>query len=314
MNNPQAIKNSFNGVWVDSLTPIKEDLHIDLHRLESHLRTLMMKGVQGVVLFGFHGEGPSFSSEEKAEAISYLLKAGVAPSSLVLSISSNAAPDALKLAHFAQKAHLHGVLISAPSHYKSLSNLGLTQYFDHLLGAIAPSETKVYLHLLPSAYHVDMPEAVLAETLNKHGEKIFGIINESGLSTITQDLIKSFANQCKIHSCNEMDLKTLHSTGTISVMANVIPRVVDQLLHTDTSKQGTFIPGMKAKSTDERLIEFESLFVKLPTLAAYKFLLAQIYHDLAWVNCRPPLVKLDQELINELSKRFKTFDLQTNSE
>ena len=95
MSNPQSIKSSFNGVWVDTLTPLKEDLHIDLQLLESHLRTLLIKGAQGVVLFGYHGEGASFSSEEKAEAISFLLKAGVSASSILLSISCNAAPDVL---------------------------------------------------------------------------------------------------------------------------------------------------------------------------------------------------------------------------
>jgi 4-hydroxy-tetrahydrodipicolinate synthase len=314
MSNPQSIKSSFNGVWVDTLTPLKEDLHIDLQLLETHLRTLLIKGAQGVVLFGYHGEGASFSSEEKAEAISFLLKAGVSASSILLSISCNAAPDVLKLVHFAQKAQLQGVLISAPSYYKSLSNLGLNKYFDHLLGAIGESELKIFLHILPIASHVDIPQAVFAEMLNKHGKKIFGLINESGQSTLTQDLIKSFASQVKIHSCNESDLKALHSTGTISALANVIPRVVEQLLHSETNKQVTFVPGMKVKGSDDRLIEFQSLFPKLPPIASYKFILTQIYHDTAWLNCRPPLDKLDQNLMNELSKRFKKFDLQTNSE
>jgi len=314
MSNPQSIKSSFSGVWVDTLTPIKEDMHIDLHLLESHLRTLLTKGVQGIVLFGSHGEGASFSAEEKAEAIAYLLKAGVSASCILLSISCNAAPDVLKLVHFAQKAQLHGVLISAPNYYKPLSNLGLSKYFDQLLKAISESELKIFLHILPSASHVDIPETVFAEMLNKHGKKIFGLINESGQSPLTQDLIKSFASQVKIHSCNELDLKALHSSGTISAMANVIPRVVDQLLHSETNKQVTFVPGMKVKSSDDRLIEFGSLISKLPQIASYKFLLTQIYHDSAWLNCRPPLDKLDQNLMNELSKRFKKFDLQTNSE
>ncbi len=314
IQSPSSIKHSFKGVWVDTPTPVKEDHHIDCHRLESHIRTLLIKGAQGVVLFGFHGEGASFSAEEKAEAITYLIKAGMDPSSMMLSISSNAATDAVKLIHFAQTSHLHGSLITPPFYYKSLNNLGLTQYFDHLMSILPPSESKLYLHILPSQSHVDLPEAVLADLLNKHGQRFFGIINESRQSSITHDLIKSFGTLVTVHSCDEHDLKTLNSTGTISAMANIIPRVVAQLLNDEHKAQGTFIPGMKVKSSDDRLLEFTSLFDKLPPVAALKFLLADIYHDAAWLNCRPPLTKLDQSLISQLSKRFKNFALQTNDE
>jgi len=314
MNTTKGTSSNLTGVWVDTLTPIKEDRHIDLHRLESHIRTLETKGAKGFLLFGFLGEGASFSSEEKAEAISYLIKSGIEPSTLALAVSCNAAPDAARLIHFAQSAHLHGVTLCAPNFYKPLNHLGLCAYFDHLMALLPDGEMKHYLHLLPSSTHVDVPESVLSDIISKHGKRFLGILNDSGNPGITHDLIKTFASEINIHSFNEFDIKTLNSAGTFSGMANVIPRVVQHLLHQEQNTQATFIPGMKVKSPNDRLLEFNEVMAKMPIIAAYKFLLAQIYHDTIWLNSRPPLYRLDQEQMNLVSKKFKSFDLQTSEE
>ena len=314
MTTQDGIKNNLTGVWVDTLTPIKEDKHIDVHRLESHLRTLMLKGTKGFLLFGNMGEGASFSAEEKAEAISQLIKSGIEPSCMMLMVSSNAATDASRLIHFAQSAHLHGVTVCAPNFYKPLNHLGLCAYFDHLMELLPQSDLKLYLHILPSSFHVDVPESVLSDIISKHGQRFQGLVNDSGSSGITHDLLKSFAALIKIHSVNELDIKILNSTGTISAMANVMPRVVHHLLGSEQSKSSTFIPGMKVKSPEDRLNEFNELLVKMPSVAAYKFLLSQIYHDSAWLNCRPPLYRLDQEQMALLTKKFKNFNLQTSEE
>ena len=314
MTTLESIKGNLTGVWVDTLTPIKEDKHIDLHRLESHLRTLLIKGVKGFLLFGALGEGPSFSSEEKAEAISYLIKSGIEPSAMVLAVNCNAAPDAARLIHFAQTAHLHGVTVCTPNFYKPLNHLGLCAYFDHLMALSPESDLRYYLHLLPSTTHIDLPESVLSDIIAKHGKRFFGVLNDSGSSSITHDLIKTFASQIKIYSFNELDINLLNSTGTFSGMANVIPRVVQHLLHHEHGSSSTFIPGMKVKSPNDRLIEFNDLLTKMPSVAAYKFLMSQVYHDAAWLNARPPLFRLDQDQMNLMGKKYKNYNLQTSEE
>jgi 4-hydroxy-tetrahydrodipicolinate synthase len=68
---------NFQGVWVDALTPLQENLSIDEAKLCAHIRNLCAKGVEQFVLFGQAGEGASFSSDEKLSAVSHVLASGL---------------------------------------------------------------------------------------------------------------------------------------------------------------------------------------------------------------------------------------------
>jgi len=50
------------GLWVELLTPLTEDLFVHHSKLATHVQTLGAKGVQGVVMFSHVGEGDSFNA------------------------------------------------------------------------------------------------------------------------------------------------------------------------------------------------------------------------------------------------------------
>ncbi len=262
MNNPAPVKAGFQGVWPDVLTPVKSDHSVDLRRLESHIRTLLYKGATGVVLFGESGEGPSFSHEEKTQALAHLVKEGIPSNAIMLACVDSCAPAVAKLIHLADYLKLQAVLISSPFYYQDLSADGLVNYFDFLFEHTQKSTTHCYLHLLPNKVHHDLPEAVLNTVLDKHLSRIYGIVNQTGSSSLNQDLLKSFAEHVLIYSCLETDVKTLKSTGIISAMANIIPQVVRHQLGSSDVTQAVQIPGLKVKSSDERLVEFQGVLAQ----------------------------------------------------
>ena len=315
MTNTISIKQGFTGTWPDILTPVKSDLSIDHPRLESHIRTLFFKGVNGVVLFSHAGEGTLFSFTEKSETITGLIKAGISPDSIILSITSNSVPDSVRLLHLAESLGLHGVLLSPPFYYKPVSSDGLIHYFDYLTSYIKSPNTKLYIHLLPNSTHLDIPQASLSTIVDRWGQHIYGIVNQSEQSSLSDDLRLSFVDKVMIYSCNETDLRRLSSTGTISLMANLIPRVINSLLHDQYNATATFIPGMKEKATvDTRAADLQMLVGKHPFIASYKYLLSLIYRDADWRRSRPPLSPLDRASYEALDKNFKKFDLQSNEE
>jgi dihydrodipicolinate synthase/N-acetylneuraminate lyase len=314
MNNPLQPKAGFKGVWPDALTPVKADYSLDLHRLESHIRTLLYKGASGVVLFGECGEGPSFSHEEKTQALAHLIKEGIPSSAIMLACVNSSAPEVAKLIHLADYLKLRAVLISTPFYYQDLSTDGLVNYFDFLFEHTQKSPTHCYLHLLPNKVHHELPEAVLNTVLEKHHERIFGIINQTGSSSLNQDLLKSFAEKVLIYACLETDVRALKCSGIISAMANIIPKVVQQQLHGSEEVQAIQIPGLKVKSSDERLVEFQSVLAQHPSIAAYKYLLSQVYKNHDWKLARPPLSALDSSSVTALDKTFAAFGLHANFE
>jgi 4-hydroxy-tetrahydrodipicolinate synthase len=314
MNNPTQLKSGFHGVWPDVLSPVKADHSLDLHRLESHIRTLLYKGASGVVVFGECGEGPSFSHDEKTQALAHLVKEGIPSNAMMLACVDSSAPEVAKLIHLADYLKLHAVLISTPFYYQDLSTDGLVSYFDFLFEHTQKSSTPCYLHLLPNKVHHELPEAVINTVLDKHHDRIFGIINQTGSSSLNQDLLKSFAEKVLIYSCLETDIKTLKSAGIISAMANIIPKVVLHQLHAGEDVQALQIPGLKVKTSDERLVEFQTILSQHPSIAAYKYLLAQVYKNHDWKLARPPLSNLDSTSVAALEKSFATFDLHPNFE
>lgn len=314
MNSPTQLKAGFHGVWPDVVTPVKEDHSLDLRRLESHIRTLLYKGASGVVLFGECGEGPSFSYDEKTQALAHLVKEGIASNAMMLACMGSSVPEVVQLVHLADYLKLNAVLISTPFYFQDLSDDGLVNYFDFLFRQIAKSPTHCYLHLLPGKMHHELPDGVLSNVVEKYQERLYGIINQTGSSSLNNDLLKSFGEKVLIYSCAESDIKILHSSGIISAMANVIPNVVQLLMQADQGVQAIQIPGMKVKSSEDRLNEFQAVLAQHASIPTYKYLLSQIYKNQAWKMARPPLSHLDSISITALDKAFAGFALQANLE
>jgi len=315
MTNTNTIKKGFSGTWPDLLTPVKSDLSIDTHRLETHIRTLLFKGVSGVVLFGHSGEGTLFSYTEKVETLNGLIKAGIEPGSMMLSVTSNSVPDSVRLINLAEALELYGVLLSPPFYYKPVLSGGLTHYFEHLISHIKSPSTKLYIHLLPHITHLEIPEASLFAAIEQWGAHIYGIVNQTGNNTVTDDLRKTFVDKVMIYSCKETDLKRLTPTGTISLMANLMPRVVTTILKGQQAMQISVIPGMKDRSSvDSRASELQVLVAKYPSISSLKFLLSLLYRDDEWRRTRPPLSPLDKASCVVLEKEYKKFNLQPNEE
>ena len=66
------------GLWVELLTPLTEDLLVHHSKLSTHVQTLGAKGVQGVVMFSHVGEGDSFNAAERLDAGKQLMAHGIA--------------------------------------------------------------------------------------------------------------------------------------------------------------------------------------------------------------------------------------------
>ena len=64
------------GLWVELLTPLTEDLFIHHAKLSTHVKTLGAKGIQGVVMFSHVGEGESFNAAERLDGEHFALDFG----------------------------------------------------------------------------------------------------------------------------------------------------------------------------------------------------------------------------------------------
>ena len=138
---------AFSGVWPDVPTPLKEDLSIDHARLYSHVRTLFVKGVHGVLLFGDMGEGSLFDVEEKLATLAVLIEQGVPADAIMLCATCPNMNDSVKLIRRALSLGLHGVTITPPSCEQSIHEQGVVDFFDLLIARVNHPAWRLYMAL-----------------------------------------------------------------------------------------------------------------------------------------------------------------------
>jgi len=310
-------RNGLFGIWPDVLTPLTTDLHVDHHKLHTHVKTLFMKGIEGITVFGHLGEGPSFSVEEKIETINNLIKGGVEPQEIIVGASSPAIADVVKLIKFGNSIGLHGYLISPPYYFRDATDQGMYDFFNEIIKQVGSTKWRMYLHFLTLITQIGLPSRTIAELVAHYPRIIAGIVDHGSNLTHTIELARSFGDKTTIYTSNEIDLpkvRAIQSTGSICGLANFAPRVVHKLILPPKLSQGTAIPGMNNVPGDERINQLRGIIGTHPYIPALKFLLSLVYRDEEWERVRPPLSVINKESHENLTKSFKAFDLQTNEE
>ena len=75
----EAVEMKLSGIYPAALTPMHENGNCNARALADHCKDLIDRGCSGVVLFGATGEGPSFSVEERKEALKTVIALGIDP-------------------------------------------------------------------------------------------------------------------------------------------------------------------------------------------------------------------------------------------
>ena len=104
-----------NGVVAAVLTPMDDDLSVNLDGFLAHCRSLLDAGCHGLGIFGTTGEANSLSIDERIAAWTYLVEEGIPADVLLPGTGACALPDAVRLTRSALDLGAPGVLPSRPS-------------------------------------------------------------------------------------------------------------------------------------------------------------------------------------------------------
>ncbi len=300
--------SSLIGVWPDVLVPLTPELNIDLPKFASHLRNLEAKGIQHFTLFGYAGEGASFSTDEKLTALTHLMQAGLEPNAILLGVNTSALTEAVRLIDQAHALGVRRFLVAPPTFYQATTNRATIDFFEQLIVKVHAKDWQLYLHALGGA-HSEISEPVVADLLRNHPQTLAGVVDQDLHEVHTMDFMRSFGSQLSVVPTHESNLKTLKTAGTVSVLANFIPGVIKHLLDNHESVQAHQVAGMKVRQPDERVLELQALMGELPTVAVLKIMLSMHYRQTSWELVRPPQSRLNNESRELMMKAFKTFNL-----
>ena len=297
------------GLWVELLTPLTEDLFIHHSKLSTHVQTLAAKGIQGVVMFSHVGEGDSFNAAERLDAIKQLMSHGVAGNDILLHVAFANLTDTVKLIRDAHELGLHGYILTPPPAGPEATDQGLFNFFDHIVQKVGPMGVKLYLASQVNAGPADLNPRVLSELLDKHAGVFQGLIDQSHNASHTMDWVRYFLPKIPVSSNQDMNTHVLANLGihaSLSSYANLLPALMARMVLSNAA-QKVSVAGNKIGTDDQRLEEFDHMIQGLPAVPALKYLTATHYRDADWLRVRPPLAALNAQTQEKLNKDFKKY-------
>jgi len=265
-----------DGVYAASLMPLNPDLSCNHEALAAHCLSLIEKGCKGVVLFGATGEGASFSTEEKKEALGEVIARGVDPGKIILANGFSCLTDTVDLALYSLESKCLAFLAAPPCFFKNITEEGILSFYREIFSRVSDPRFRIILYHIPQYTGVPLSVEIVTTLRKEFGDAVAGFKESEGNLPLAKAVLKTVPG-CKVFVGHERQIPEAlryGASGSISGMANVCPEAVCKLLREEAS------PDLEKvlKQIGDRFF-----------VTALKALLAA-EKDPSWIRVRPPLV------------------------
>ena len=215
---------AFAGLSVAITTPFK-DGEIDWGVLKAQVEFQIAAGTNGLVPVGTTGECPTLSHEEHERVIAEVVQYAAGRCKVMAGTGSNSTKEALRLTRFAEKAGADGALVVTP-YYNKPTQEGYYQHYKALAEAVG---FEICMYNIPGRAGKNMePETIVrvAEfpTITTVKEATGSIDQTSAILAHTNLTILSGDDSLTL------PLMSLGGRGVISVVGNIVPRDVIQMI------------------------------------------------------------------------------------
>lgn len=222
------------GSIVAIVTPMHEDGSLDLAAFRALIDFHIEQGTDGIVVVGTTGESPTVNVAEHELLIAEAVKHAAKRIPILAGTGANSTTEAIELARFSKKAGADASLSVVP-YYNKPTQQGLYQHFKAIAEAVDMP------HIL---YNV--PGRTVADMSNDTALRLAQIPNIVGIKDATGDiqrgsdllqraaLLKRTQGDFAIYSgddASSLALMLLGAHGSISVTANVAPRLMHEMCH-----------------------------------------------------------------------------------
>jgi len=220
------------GSIVAIVTPMHEDGSLDLAAFRALIDFHIEQGTDGIVVVGTTGESPTVDVEEHELLIAEAVKHSAGRIPVIAGTGANSTKEAIELAAFSKKAGADASLTVVPYYNK-------------------PTQEGLYLHFKAIAEAVDMPHILynvpgrtVADMNNDTVLRLAQIPNIVGIKDATGNIergsdllqraaaLKGSIGDFAVYSGDDastLALMLLGAAGTISVTANVAPKLMHEM-------------------------------------------------------------------------------------
>jgi 4-hydroxy-tetrahydrodipicolinate synthase len=218
--------NMITGSIPAIVTPMHEDGSLDYDSFRKLIEHHVKEGSDGIVVVGTTGESPTVNVDEHGELIRFTVDCVAGRIPVIAGTGANSTAEAIELTRYAAKVGATASLSVVP-YYNKPTQEGLYQHFRAIAEAV---DTPVILYNVPGRTVADMSNDTalrLAQIPN-----IVGIKDATGNIERGTDLIIRAPKDFAIYSGDDASacaLILLGAHGTISVTANVAPRLMHEM-------------------------------------------------------------------------------------
>ena len=295
------MKNAlFGGVNAAVLTPMNDDLSIDLERMAAHFRWLLANGCNGMGLLGTTGEANSIGLQERMDVLEGLIARGIPASKMMPGTGTTNLTDTVVLTKHAESVGCRGALLLPPFYYKNPSDDGLLAYFNEVAQRVGGS-IALYLYNFPQQSAIPFGVSFIERLLKANPGKYRGIKDSSGNYENGLSYVENFAKDgFEVYAGDDTLLKPLlekGSAGCITAASNVNCAIGARVYAGWNTADGA--------AAHEILAATRKAVISVPLISGLKALVARNTGDQRWLNIRPPHLPATAE---EQAKLFAAFD------
>lgn len=214
----------FQGSMVALATPFKNN-KLDEKTLVNLVKFHLKSGTDGIVPVGTTGECPTVSHEEHQRIIEICVDATGGKIPVIAGTGSNSTAEAISLTKYAKKVGASAALMVNP-YYNKPTQEGLYRHFEAVAKAV---DLPIVLYNIPGRTGITMS----AETVARLAKipTIVAIKEATG----NMDMASHIMSLCDITVLSGDDsltlpLMSLGAKGVISVIANIMPETVSQMV------------------------------------------------------------------------------------
>ncbi len=214
------------GSIVAIVTPMQEDGSLDLAVFRALIDFHIAEGTDAIVVVGTTGESPTVNVEEHELLIAEAVKHSASRIPIIAGTGANSTREAIELATFSKKAGADASLSVVP-YYNKPTQEGLYQHFKAIAEAV---EMPHILYNVPGRTAADMSNDTVLR-LAQIGN-IVGIKDATGSIERGSDLLQRVPEDFAVYSGDDattLALMLLGAQGTISVTANVAPKLMHEM-------------------------------------------------------------------------------------
>ncbi|NLH98478.1 MAG: dihydrodipicolinate synthase family protein [Chthonomonadales bacterium] len=267
------------GIYTALVTPFDHDGQLDLSLLPVLIEFQRNAGVDGLVVAGTNGEGPSLTVPERMRLLEAVLDAcGGLP--IIAGTGATSVRDAVELTRHASRMGCAGALVLPPFFFKNASPAGYAAAYEEIAKA---SDIPVILYSIPQFSGVEIGPDVLRAL--RDAPRVVGVKESSGRIAASRVLLEEFPHLKLFIGSDDLAAELLRAgaAGIISGTANAFPELLVGVWRAHRA-------GAGLDEAQERLNRAIRVLIQYPVVANMKAALA--LRGVADLSVRPPLLPL----------------------